>query len=339
MNISIFASIGAQNLGDELILKNEIQLLKKEFVENTRFRVFTYDIRNPFFLDRQVDYLEYFPIASRNPKNIFRNTKNFGSFLSTLLWSDIVVIGWWWIIYDSELQSNKNPLDQWVFRSKIAKKLKKKIYFYALGIDIKHPENKDKLKTIFQWAWKITVRDKKSFLALKDIWIESHIVLDPVYSERGDFKAAKRSLLCSYSSRGFALKDLEKYNFSGKRVGLALRQGYIGKSQNEKIEKLMLEEVFQYIEKQWATLVFLPHSFHEQDQVANDFVFLSSFVKGSRSIKNSLQEVYKVYTHREIDINIAMRLHSIILSEVYEIPYIALSYSQKTDETLKNLSF
>ena len=31
MKISIFASIGAQNLGDELILKNEIELLKCEF--------------------------------------------------------------------------------------------------------------------------------------------------------------------------------------------------------------------------------------------------------------------------------------------------------------------
>jgi hypothetical protein len=46
------------------------------------------------------------------------------------------------------------------------------------------------------------------------------------------------------------LRDLEKYDFSGKRVGIALRQGYIGKSKNEKIEKLMLEEVFQFIEKQ-----------------------------------------------------------------------------------------
>jgi polysaccharide pyruvyl transferase WcaK-like protein len=31
MIISIFASVGQQNLGDELILKNEVKLLEKEY--------------------------------------------------------------------------------------------------------------------------------------------------------------------------------------------------------------------------------------------------------------------------------------------------------------------
>jgi len=61
-------------------------------------------------------------------------------------------------------------------------------------------------------------------------------------------------------------------------------------------------------------------------------------MKEGREIKKSMQEVYEAYTKRGVDINIAMRLHSIILSEVYEIPYIALSYSQKTEEQLKKLS-
>ena len=60
--ISIFASIWSQNLGDELILKNEINLLKKEFWENTKFFVFTYDKKDLFFKEKNVFYKEYFPI-------------------------------------------------------------------------------------------------------------------------------------------------------------------------------------------------------------------------------------------------------------------------------------
>jgi polysaccharide pyruvyl transferase WcaK-like protein len=131
MNISILASVGAQNLGDELIVKNEVKLLEQEFPES-RFCIFTYDVKHPFFVQENIKYLEYFPIDSKKLKNIFRNLKNFGSFLITLLWSDIVVIGGGGIIYDSEIQSVKNPLDQWIFRTKLARFFRKKIYFYAL---------------------------------------------------------------------------------------------------------------------------------------------------------------------------------------------------------------
>lgn len=338
MNISIFASIGAHNLGDELILKNEIKLLEQEFSGKNNFRVFSYDIKNPFFVAPNISYLEYFPIDSKKPKNLFRNIKNTLRFFSTLLWSDIVVIGWGGIIYDSEIQSNRNPLDQWLFRTNIAKKLRKKIYFYVVGIDIQQEENKNKLRDIFSWAWKITVRDSKSFFTLKELWIHSEVVLDPVYSDRDGFLPQGRSLLQSYSSRNFSLRDLQKYDFEGKRVGIALRSWYIGKSKQEKIEKLIVAEVLNYIEQQGWQIVFLPHSFHQKDMKSNDFLFLEQFLTETQEIKKSMQEVYEVYVRKEVDINIAMRLHSIILSEVYEIPYIALSYSQKTEEQLKKLS-
>ena len=126
MNIAILASVGAQNLGDELILKNEVKLLEQEFSQiqlsppngplplrrsflkspswrgrkpdtvfrgSCSFRIFTYDAKHPFFVQENIRYLEYFPIDSKKLKNLFRNLKNLVSFLTTLLWSDIVVIG------------------------------------------------------------------------------------------------------------------------------------------------------------------------------------------------------------------------------------------------------
>jgi len=195
MNISILASIWAHNLGDELILKNEIALLKKEFWLNALFRVFSYDVENPFFTDSHVNYREYFPIAFRQPKNIFRNIKNYFGFINTLIWSDIVVIWWWGIFYDNELQSTRNPLDSWLFRTRLARILRKKIYFYAVSIDIKNPDNLEKIKEIFAWAYKITVRNDNSHNLLSKLGIESEIIDDPVMYDNNSVIPEKSSLI------------------------------------------------------------------------------------------------------------------------------------------------
>lgn len=52
MKIAIFASIWAQNLWDELILKNEINILEKEYWNDSRFYVFSYDKKKSIFFKR-----------------------------------------------------------------------------------------------------------------------------------------------------------------------------------------------------------------------------------------------------------------------------------------------
>ena len=352
MNISIFASIWCQNLWDELILKNEIELLREEFGTGTlevpvpiNFKVASYDPKNPVFEIHNTQYFEYFPIASKKLKNIFRNIKNFIVFLRVIIWSDIVVIGWWGIIYDSEVQSVGNPLNQWLFRVRVARFFRKKIYFYALWIDIKQEANLSVLKNIFKKAYKITLRDTKSEEILKNIWISPELVDDPVMSENSQ----KWTILTSLTSRDFSLTELSHIDFMWKEVGLALRSGYIGKSRKSQIEKLLISELCLHIENHWGKIVFLPHSFHQGDSLVNDFVFLQEFVREWREIKQSLQEVYEWYVENispdssesrlEVGkIIISMRLHSIILAYVYGIPQAILSYSQKTDEVIKKIS-
>lgn len=333
MNISIFASIWAQNLWDELILKNEIELLKEEFTNETHFRVASYDYKNPVFDIKNTEYFEYFPLWIKNPRNIFRNIRNFFAFFKSIFWSDIVVIGWGGIIYDSEIQSVRNPLDQWVFRTRVARIMRKKIYFHSIWIDIKNPENTKKLEKIFRKAWKVTVRDIKSWEQLGAIWVKSDIVDDPVMSE-GD---KKWNILGLHSSKNFKLKKFEWYDFAWKKVGLALRKWYIGTSGRDQIERLMIAELCSHIESQWGAVIFIPHSFHESDKEANDYEFMTQFLTPERDIYANMAEVYTVYNHRMLDLVISMRLHSIILSYAYGIDQIVLSYSQKTDELIKKL--
>lgn len=347
MKISIFASIWSQNLWDELILKNEIKLLENEYWSNTQFFVFSYDFKNPFFKKDNVKYIEYFPFWIKNSKNIFRNIFNLFSFLNIISGSNLIIIWWGWIIYDTEKQINKNPLDQWVFRTRVFRFFRKKFEFFAVWINIKNKINLEKVKKIFKKASKISVRDKYSLSLLKDLWIKSNLVIDPVfYDNYSTFEKSftlnneqKSVLIKKVNSSIFNFKNLEGINFEWKTVWIAFRRWYLNNTDaklTNRIEEWKINEIINYIFKNWWKIILLPHSFHQTDIMANDFLFLKNFLRDddNLSICESMEEVYDIYVSKKIDICLAMRLHSIILSQVYQIPFIWVSYSTKTDEVL-----
>lgn len=345
MNISIFASIWCQNLWDELILKNEIGLLEKDSLSfwipqsknGFNFRIFTYDTKDIFFKKENIEYLWYFPNGIRKPKNIFKNIKWYFSFIKTLLWSHYIIIGGGGLFYDSELQQSKSNLDLWLWRKKYFQFFGKKIIFYWVSIDVKNDENKQKIKQIFKWAYKVFVRDKSSLDFLKSLWIESLQVIDPVFYDNWEFAPDRSLLLSSLSSKNFRPEMLDSIDFSWKIIWISLRRWYFSKF--EHLEKLMVAEFFHFILEKWAReIVLIPHSFHPTDNIANDRVFLDRFLWEKVVIAwETLEEVYSVYKEKRMDLCIAMRLHSIILSSVYKIPFISLSYAKKTEEIIKQI--
>lgn len=339
MKISIFASIWQQNLWDELILKNEIKLLEEEYWNNSEFVVFTYDKKHPFFTAKNITYKEYFPFWIRKKRNIFKNIKNFFSFIFSVIKSDLIVLGWGGIIYDTENQTTKTPLDLWLWRTKIFNFFDKSYIYFRWGINIKNEENLVKVEKIFRKMQKIEVRDEYSFLLLKKLWIKSKIKKDPVFYDRWNLITTK-SLQWIVSSFEFNKDILKNYSLKWKKVWLALRSWYFVKKSkiSDRMEEWIIREIVNYLLEQGAEIVLLPHSFHQTDDLANDFIFLARFLwTPGISIKENIQEVYEVYKNKEIDFCFAMRLHSIILSHVYEIPFVWVSYSTKTDEILEEL--
>ena len=104
------------------------------------------------------------------------------------------------------------------------------------------------------------------------------------------------------------------------------------------MEEWKIKELLIYLVWAWAKVTLLPHSFHKTDSKANDLEFLNKFVWDDNiEIKENMEDVYDVYKDKKIDLCISMRLHSMILCEVYNIPYIWVSYSTKTDEVLRTL--
>lgn len=330
MNIAILMSVWCQNLGDELILKNEIELLREKYNSNNiNFKVFTYDTKNIFFDDSFVEYAEYFPIWIKNPKNILRNIKNFIAFSKTIKWADKVVIWWGWIIYDSEIQSVWNPLAQWLFRVKMREYYKKDIIFFWVSIEVaKDIKNLELVKQIFSPAKEIYVRNKYSYELLQSMWINSEIIADPVFSDNRGSKNPRvlKTPGLKLEASNFEIEKFREIDFVGKKVWLAFRSGKL-ENENKQISEL----IDLIISSGWE-VILLPHSFHETDLLANDYEFLKQFLKDKVSITNSMFDTYEIYKKNLIDICVSMRLHSMILSQVYDIDFISISYSQKTSE-------
>ena len=368
MKIAICASIWAQNLWDELILKNEIKILEKRYSSllwidknEIKFTVFSYDVEDIFYSSSNVEYKEYFPIGIKNPKNIFKNIKNLIVFIKTIIQTDLLVIGWGGIFYDTEFQSVWSPLKQWLFRIKIAKFFRKKVEIFRVWINIVDKKNLAIIKQIFSEVDNVSVRDSQSFWLLTDIWIKNmSIINDPVFFDNiVEEKTEKEKYLNNTLDKELIIdclqseklnidtfkKIVDKKNISWKIFWISLRRLNI----EDYCEKTL--EILQYIIDNWWDIIFIPHSFHKTDKLANDYIFLNSLFKklkykysqeiwenkGKISICNSLEDSYWVYKNKKIDINFAQRLHSIILSQVYWIKFIWISYSKKTDEVMKEL--
>ena len=342
MLISIFASVWAQNLWDELILKNEIKILKEKYKsKNPRFVVFSYDCKNPFLKDEKVEYKEYFPIWIKNPLNIFKNIKNFFIFLLTIIKSDLIVIWGWWLFFDNEVWNKKNPLDLWIFRMKFFKFFLKRIYFFRVWLSIKRENSFKKIQKIFSWKKDIIeVRDNYSLKVLQDLGIEKvGKKYDPVFFDNWwnieDIINKKISIKKIF--KDFSLKNLKWIDFENKKIWIAFRSGYLTK--DPELEILMIKEIIEFIQKKWWQVIFLPHSFSKQDILSNDYKWMKLISSKLKNIEIawSMQETYDFYRNKKLDIVLAQRLHSIILSQVYEIPFIGISYSKKTNEILNEL--
>lgn len=365
MKIAIFASVGAQNLWDELIVKNQVKIFNQWItfssqnltpqppllsgeVGQDEFHIFTYYVKHPFFWGENIFYHEYFPIDSKKITNLFRNLKNFLNFLKITFFSDVIVIGGGGIFYDFE-GDNGSALRQWEFRTKIFRFFRKKIVFYGVSLDIRDTKNFEIIQRIFSKNSAVYVRDSFSQNFLKNLWIESEQVPDSVYFDNtapstkisSDIVRNPRSLQSKrIPVADFSLSHLKKYNFSGKKIGIALRKGFLGKSGSTSIEQGMIGETLKYIQEQGWEIILLPHSFHGVDVKSNDYEFLKQFLshpspslawKEGNKITSSMEETYKYYQEKKIDFCLSMRLHSMILCEVYGIEYLGLSYSRKTD--------
>lgn len=315
MNISILTATWHHNLGDELILLQEYSYLKNRYPK-ANFYIFTYN-KNGSLLpkDKNIEYVKYSPYNLR--KEFLANFKYFWNNVKAIIKSDLIIIWWWWLIYKKEIQKSNSTILQRKIRVLLARIFFKKIVWLTIGIS--YPEkNIWELKFLFKWKKIFTsTRDKKGQKLLEKIWVNATLLPDPVFS---------------YNSKNEKLDTWISLNNKKQIVGISIRHWYLIKEE-ENIKQITL-----YLSRKWYTVIFLSHSIHQDDKLANDYSLLQNFAKKYNiQITKTIKETLEIYS--KLDYVVWMRFHSLILSVIHNIPFVALSYWVKTDELLKELDY
>jgi polysaccharide pyruvyl transferase WcaK-like protein len=126
-------------------------------------------------------------------------------------------------------------------------------------------------------------------------------------------------------AKKFSVDDIKDINFSNKIVWIAFRSWYLNN------EKILINKIIDFILEKWWKVILIPHSFHTVNDLSNDLKFLTQFIRLWVDITASMNETYSVYKEKKIDFCLSMRLHSMILSQVYSIPFVAIKYAKKRD--------
>ncbi len=294
---------GSYNLWDEIILQEELKFLHWHYWEMVDFIVFTHDRKSSLIQDESIHWTKYFPHGLfRNPlANIWYLIRN----VWLIVRADFMIIGWWGIIFDNEAGiSFNNLINQWWFRTKIARLSGTTIVFLWISLEVKQVKNKMLLHKVFKkWDF-IIVRDDKSAWLLDALEIPCSQIPDLAFLYKPDGKVEKKP---------------EK-----KRIGISIRGGFFWDNESE------IPKVYDYLTEKWYDPVFLVHT-TEWYENQNDLVYIRRVMQGKKyNTTNTIEQTLKLYP--TLYAVIGMRLHAWILAITHGLPLIMISYGPKTDE-------
>ncbi len=140
---------GAYNLGDEIILAEELKFLQNHYGDMAEFTVFSYDKKSALVYDPTVKFVSYFP--NNFFDHFFANIGYFFKNVWLIYRADILIIGGGGILFDNEPDVSFDMLLwQWYFRTKIARIGGTTIVYLGISLELKNTKNKMKLSKIFK---------------------------------------------------------------------------------------------------------------------------------------------------------------------------------------------
>lgn len=306
--ILIMMATGKWNLGDELILREEVRFIRSHY-GNVDITISTYNreshlIENP----DGIRFISYFPnkIFSRPIQNIWYFFRS----AIALYTSDVLIIGGGGIIFDNEpWVSFSTLLWQWYLRIKIARIAWTLILFWGISLEVTQVQNKLALRSLFIPGDFIIVRDNKSKWLLEALETPCVILDDIVFL---------------YENPGSIALPWVK-----KRVGISVRWGFLDGTE----ETIPL--IYDFLVNKWYSPIFLVFSTDGEIE-QNDSLYIKKVMAGrTYNVTKTIQQTLDVFPF--LYATIAMRFHAWILSCVHETPCIHLSYGPKTDELINLL--
>lgn len=335
MNVVIDGAYGFDNLGDEAMLHTAIQVLRDSGL-----------VSNISVSSCSPEKIQNFHNVSGSnlllPGNIIRNLKSFNfsalreSFRFVRSTNALVFAG------GSILNDKKGYKDLLVilYKSLFYRLLGKRVIFWGVAFD--QPSSRIGgflLALIIKLALLIVFRDEKS-----------KILASELSSNRGQIKSGVDilfSLLPWVARLNLVNAKKERKHY---QIGLSLRPYPPNKGCDvEKLDDLLCEQVIHYLKNlsQSHDLEITPLIFSDGEGQKNDRAMIERVEKALPAISfkwpeveirrckaggfASLLEQYFGYI-AELDLVVGERFHSLVLAQMLEIPYIAISYDKKIDE-------
>jgi len=306
--ILIMLATGKYNLGDELILREEIRFLRSHY-GNVDITVCTYDKKSHLIQDVEgIRFMSYFPnkLFSRPIQNIWYFFQN----IVTIYRSDILIVGWGGIIFDNEpWVAFSRLLSQWFFRIKIARIWWTLLLFWGISLEVTQVKNKLALKWLFVPGDFIIVRDARSKWLLEALEIPCEVMDDIVFLYEPD--------------------TIKALPWVKKRVGISVRGGFLEGTEEA------IPQIYDFLISEWYEPVFLVFSTDGEEE-QNDSLYIKKVMAWrTYNVTKTIDQTLNVFPF--LHVIIAMRFHAGVLSCTHEIPAIHISYGPKTDELINLL--
>ena len=292
MIITLIGYYGVKNIGDDLMLSNLIQYFSKK-IEVKKIFIF---VRNNYF-DITDEKIEVLPLSKysrlKKTKAIFR--------------SDMIIWGGGTCIFEG---TENRGLYDLLRIQQITKIFRKKFIFLGIGIGSLKSDRIIKLsKKIIENSEFIYFRDKQSCDAAKKISSVKNCCVggDLVFLTKLFEPTRKKS------------NKITKISFSGVF------------DQSEESAHFYAKELEKLSKQFCAEIHFLPAHLSEK----NDNIFHKKIIKKVPDLNYIIHTWNKPLDFVEIlktmDFHIGMRLHSIILADLLNIPNIGIIYSPKVE--------
>lgn len=236
--------------------------------------------------------------------------------------ADLVISGGGGLLQD--VTSNRS-IPYYLFILYLAKKLNKKVMFYANGVGPVFREmNKRMIKLVGNMVDLITVRDEQSKKELENLGVtkppiivtaDPAFVLKPIDDEMG-YELLKKLNLTFTEGRPRIGVSVRPWNLNKSRETIAKACDYLVKSHN-------------------ADIIFLPM------QHPNDYYESLEVIKlmkeSARVISEPLDPREVLWLCGKMDIIFGMRLHALIFGAMTEVPLVGLVYDPKVEYFLKRV--
>lgn len=305
-NIVISGYYGFDNSGDDAILKAIVDELKNAD-KNLDITVLSKDPS----LTRKI-----YGVKSMD-RFSFKEVRN------ALKYSDLLISGGGSLLQDI---TSARSLLYYLAIMAYGKILGKKVMVYANGVGpINGKINRFLTKLILDRVDLITLRDKDSLDYIRDLKVKNknvYLSADPVYT----LESSDQNIIMN-------IFEKEGLDFNKKYIGISLRDW----KHSENLEENIILGVKHILENYSQDILFIPMHYPEDLAISNRIKekFESDRVNVLEG-KYQVEEIMGIIEN--MDILIAMRLHSLIYAAVNHIPMLGISYDPKVDGILKTLN-